>query len=127
MPVVVSHALNSSHSSSSSSSSRSSSNEAQFVYVYFDIHSFQSVLTLLMRNYEMGLCVVGCLVGWYYFFFPLLFACVEVFLFLYYLLLVIRPCALVINTLLHSFTRSLFHCSTESSTTEPRIEHSTLV
>lgn len=61
------------------------------------------------------------------FFFPLLFACVEVFLFLYYLLLVIRPCALVINTLLHSFTRSLFHCSTESSTTEPRIEHSTLV
>lgn len=25
-------------------------------YVYFDIHSFESVLMLLMRNYEMGLC-----------------------------------------------------------------------
>lgn len=48
--------------------------------------------------------------------------------FSYYLLLVIRPCALVINTfatLVHSFTVPLFHC--ERSPTEPRTEHSTLV
>lgn len=82
MPVIVAHALSRHQQWSEQTLTRNEWGQTRWrreakkkeperrtvCYVYFDIHSFESVLMLLMRNYEMGLC-----------FFPLSFACVVVF------------------------------------------------
>lgn len=80
-----------------------------YIYVYFDIHSFQSVLTLLMRNYEMGLCffhfhLLASSTFFFtsslplYFHYPLLFYLLVMLLFLSFALLLCVLKSICFNT-----------------------------